>query len=145
MPPRTKRSKLSTVVVASTQETPDSTYQYPPATLIPKIASLPVELSDEIISYLEALPLCIDYKAGGGLSALSRPDYNFQERNVTLRALGAVCRATRAVFHPKLWERLDCVFVPEKKWGTWFKYSVVNAINKLHAIRAEPALRAYVR
>jgi len=147
MPPRAKRSKPARVIepeniVASSSSLPPGLYQYAAALRVPKIATLPAELYDEIISQLGALPECIDYKASGGFVELSA--HGFQERNEALRALSSACRATRAVFHPRLWERLDCVFVPHDRKTQWYKYAATNAVKKLRGVR-DPWLRGYVR
>jgi hypothetical protein len=65
---------------------------------------------------------------------LSDPKFGFRERTETLRALAATCRALRQLMHPRLWERLDCVFVPPNG-GARYNYAVKNAILKLRAIR----------
>jgi len=118
-------------------------FKYAAARFVPKVATLPAELYDVIISQLDTLPECVDYKGSGKFAELSA--HGFQERNEALRALSNACRATRAIFHPRLWERLDCVFVPRGRNIQWYKYVVPSTIKKLRGVRGDPALCEHVR
>jgi len=142
MPPGAKRVKAAPEAEPENKAT-SSAYNFTAARLIPKVATLPAELYDQIISQLDTLPECIDYKGSRKFAELSA--HGFQERNEALRALSNACRATRAIFHPRLWERLDCVFVPRGRKIQWYKYIVPSTIQKLRGVRGDPALCRYVR
>jgi len=150
MPPRAKRIKVTPAIDSSTSMAPSlphppAVYHYAAASPanVPKVATLPTELYDQIITQLDSLPECIDYRTNGTFAELSA--HEFQDRNEALRALSNASRATRAIFHSRLWERLDCVFTPRQRKIQWYKYVVTSAIKKLRGVRDDPALCEYIR
>ncbi|EJD44897.1 hypothetical protein AURDEDRAFT_166078 [Auricularia subglabra TFB-10046 SS5] len=117
---------------------------YPaPTGKIPQLAELAPELFHEILSHLAVLPLSPNYNAlpPGGIPYLCP----FSERTETLRALSQTCRALRKCAHPLLWERLDCLLVPEMGRGIWYKYVMSKTQRLARGLAENPGLKPYVR
>ncbi|KAK7681712.1 hypothetical protein QCA50_015059 [Cerrena zonata] len=89
---------------------------------IPKLADLPPELFDEILSHLLVIPLDFYYDTFYDTKYGSLPHPKFRERTDALRALAGTCAALRAAAYHRLWSRLDICFIPIKSSGTWYKY-----------------------
>ncbi|KAF7798096.1 hypothetical protein EIP86_009311 [Pleurotus ostreatoroseus] len=109
--------------------------------MIPRLASLPPELFDEIISYFPTVPLNWYHDTAVGL-----PDSKYAERAKTLRALAATCRGMRVVALPRLWARLDICFVPATAQASWYKYVMHNLKRKAEGVQTlSDVMRGYVR
>ena len=109
---------------------------------VPKLASIPPELFDEIITYYPVLPLNWHYDT----SPTGFPDLMYLERYTVLRALADTCKALRVVSLPRLWSRLDACLVPERARGTWYKYVMQELKRKAPGVcRAQYDLKSRVR
>ena len=109
---------------------------------IPKFATLPSELIDEIFSYFTVLPLIWyqDTSLGG------YPNTSYFERTKTLRIVASTCRAMRLVALPRLWSRIDACYVPERSRGTWYKYVMEQLKRKATGVEnMDEGIRDYVR
>ncbi|KZV86110.1 hypothetical protein EXIGLDRAFT_841009 [Exidia glandulosa HHB12029] len=148
MPPRrSARAKAPATQTATRTNDYAITYPSPSPAHIPPLASLAPELLDMILSHLRSLPLTLNYKTlyGAGIPSLASEPCNYTERTDALRALSGTCRALRRVCHVRLWRRVDFVFVPEGKTGTWYKYAMAALERKSVGLRASPGLMAYIR
>lgn len=151
MPPRrSARAKAPATQTTSTSTGNDAdaiTYPSPSPAHIPRLASLAPELLDMILSHLRSLPLTLNYKTlyGAGIPSLASEPCNYTERTDALRALSGTCRALRRVCHVRLWRRVDFVFVPAGKTGTWYKYAMAALERKSVGLRATPGLMAYIQ
>ena len=112
-----------------------------PTDVIPRLASLPPELFDEVIAYFPTVPLNWYHDTAVGL-----PDNKYAERAKTLRALAATCRGMRAIAVPRLWARLDICFVPITAQASWYKYVMHNLKRKAEGVQTlSDVMRGYVR
>ncbi|PSR71358.1 hypothetical protein PHLCEN_2v12770 [Hermanssonia centrifuga] len=112
------------------------------AVVVPKLASIPAELFDEIMSYFPTLPHQWYYDT----VTAGIPDLRYAERTMVLQALAMSCKAVREVSLPRLWSRIDCCWVPPSSNGTWYKYVMQELQRKSKGVlAADAALRGYVR
>lgn len=149
MPRRSARSSTQTPSTSQTTSRNAEVSVYPDAAQTPRLAALAPELLDEILSYLRVLPLSLSHRrivfGFGGISTLNQDPLNYTERTDVLRALAQTCRALRKVAHPRLWQRLDCLFVPQRAKGTWYKYTMAALDRKKQGLLATPSLLQYIR
>ncbi|KAI0072618.1 hypothetical protein K474DRAFT_1686559 [Panus rudis PR-1116 ss-1] len=112
MPPKKAKTKAKNPEPAEENNAP---------VVVPRLASLPAELFDEIISYFAVLPLHYYYDTQGFGTT---PDPRYRERTDVLRALSQTCRALRSVSFPRLWSRLDLCILDEEYQASWYKHAM---------------------
>ena len=106
------------------------------------LASLPPELFDEIFSYFK--PLSTEYHRPASLTR--PPPLEYGELTFTLRAVSQTCRALRAMALPRLWSRIEAVWVPKAYEGQFYHYVMASLKHKAALVaKADEHLRACVR
>ena len=109
---------------------------------MPRLATIPPELFDEIFSYFSILPL--DWYQDTSPEGFPIPSYF--DRTKVLRAIAGTCRALRLAALPRLWSRIDACHVPESSRGIWYKHVMEEMKTKAAGVgEMDATIRGYVR